>query len=104
MDVTRRKTNNRCCRTTLTPLPPGIGRGESMAYEIEDIPLENISKSEYTPLFEKMKVGQSFLEPDPNKVNNLKVSSNYYSKKHGVKFVIRKVDGGHRCYRVDVKP
>lgn len=52
--------------------------------------------------FSSMKKGDSFLEKNPSRVNTLKVSAYNFakSKNDKVKFSIRKVDGGYRCFRI----
>lgn len=52
--------------------------------------------------FDKMKKGDSFLEPDFKRANTLKASASMFSKfiKGKMKFSVRKEEGGYRCYRI----
>lgn len=70
-----------------------------MSYKIEkNKPIKTYSKFP----FKTMVKGDSFLETDANRLNSLRVSASNFSKstKGKIKFSIRKVEGGYRCYRI----
>jgi len=70
-----------------------------MAYKVEkNNPIP--AKTKFP--FATMRKGDSFLETDANNLNSLRVNAVNYSKKSNskIKFSIRKVEGGYRCYRI----
>lgn len=56
--------------------------------------------------FGEMAIGDSFLVPtDNNGAGSVRCAASYYGSRHpGFKFVVRMVDGGCRCWRVEMPP
>jgi hypothetical protein len=52
--------------------------------------------------FAKMKVGDSFYEPDSRRVRALRSAASYWQKKTGKQFTVRldHTVGGARCFRI----
>ena len=75
-----------------------------MSFEIEkDVPVPRAPVLDYP--FERMSAGESFFVPcgddeRPGLVANRVRSSAYTAQKNGVRFVVRVVAGGARCWRV----
>ena len=69
-------------------------------YKIEkDVQLPNKSAGEKYPLSE-MQVGDSFLVGD-EKANAVRVAVHHRQRGLNAKFIVRKVDGGYRCWRIE---
>lgn len=71
-----------------------------MAYKIETIPVPKAIRNSFP--FDKLKVGQSFLETDINRLNSLKVAATAFNKNnkgHAV-LSIKKDPKGYRCFRI----
>jgi len=51
--------------------------------------------------FMDMRKGDSFLLPDPTKRTAVTVAAKRYGDKHGMKFTVRKVLAGFRCWRTE---
>lgn len=51
--------------------------------------------------FKDMQVGDSFLLPPGVKRTAVNVAALRYGRKHGMKFTIRKVPEGFRCWRIE---
>lgn len=73
------------------------------AYKIESgIPLPLRKKpNPYLTLFERMKIGDSFLIGiDIEAVRHVKYQAARYGKEFDVTFAFRELQNGHRCWRV----
>lgn len=51
--------------------------------------------------FAQMKVGDSFLAPPDINRTSVSVSAKRFGTKHGMKFTVRKVEQGFRCWRTE---
>ncbi len=50
--------------------------------------------------FKKMKIGDSFLATKAIKISSLRTSAAQFGKRHNIKFLTRKVEGGLRIWRI----
>ena len=65
----------------------------------KNIPIPTFKKTLKYP-FEEMQVGDSFFVKDVKR-NNLSITARKYGSKTGRKFLVREVEGGVRCWRVE---
>jgi hypothetical protein len=69
-----------------------------MLYVESSVPLPDDRQRLKYP-FDDMDVGDSFLLTDPSMVKNARSAAWMYSRRHGMKFSCRKVEGGWRVWR-----
>lgn len=66
----------------------------------KNIPIPNSRSNRPQLPFDQMEVGDSFLAPDLSK-NRVYNAANEYRLKTGKRFLVRAVEGGTRCWRIE---